>query len=144
MLEYCAGGDVSEFLKRQGRVTEAVARHFMIQIAAGLQAMRAQNLIHRDLKPQNLLLTTAVNPMMQQTQQNQQTKQRRADGDDLPGESGDENLDANADANDASATGSGHARGAGGAGVTLKIADFGFARYMHPTGRESDSRLLTF
>ena len=57
VLEYCAGGDVSEFIRRVGRVEEPVARRFMAQIASGLRAMRAQNLIHRDLKPQNLLLT---------------------------------------------------------------------------------------
>ena len=73
-----ARGDVSEFIKKHGRVREDVARHFMRQMASGLRAMRAQNLIHRDLKPQNLLLTVA-------------------------------SPDAE-----------------------LKIADFGFARYMHP------------
>ena len=93
---------MSEFIKRQGRVSEAVARHFMTQIAAGLSAMRAQNLIHRDLKPQNLLLTTAdLSPYV-----------------NTGGEAGEGNV--------------GEARKT--TESTLKIADFGFARYMHPTG----------
>ena len=46
VLEYCAGGDVSEFIRRSGRATEATARHFMIQIAAGLQAGRPLCTIH--------------------------------------------------------------------------------------------------
>ena len=42
VLEYCAGGDVSEFIKKHGRVREDVARHFMRQMASGLRAMRAE------------------------------------------------------------------------------------------------------
>ncbi|GBG63098.1 hypothetical protein CBR_g36585 [Chara braunii] len=59
VLEYCAGGDLSEYIKRHGRVPEATARNFMRQLAAGLRVLRDNNLIHRDLKPQNLLLSTA-------------------------------------------------------------------------------------
>lgn len=57
VLEYCAGGDLAEYIQRRGRVPEAVARHFMRQLASGLQVLRENNLIHRDLKPQNLLLS---------------------------------------------------------------------------------------
>ncbi|XP_077248329.1 protein kinase superfamily protein [Tasmannia lanceolata] len=58
VLEYCMGGDLSSYIQRFGRVSEAIARHFMRQLAAGLQVLRENNLIHRDLKPQNLLLST--------------------------------------------------------------------------------------
>ncbi|BBN04482.1 serine/threonine-protein kinase ULK2 [Marchantia polymorpha subsp. ruderalis] len=58
VLEYCTGGDLNAYIQRHGRVSEAVARHFMRQLGAGLQVLRASNLIHRDLKPQNLLLST--------------------------------------------------------------------------------------
>ncbi|XP_047316459.1 serine/threonine-protein kinase ATG1c-like [Impatiens glandulifera] len=58
VLEYCRGGDLSIFIQRRhGRVSEATAKHFMQQLAAGLQILRDNNLIHRDLKPQNLLLS---------------------------------------------------------------------------------------
>jgi len=57
VLEYCAGGDLSQFIKRRGRIDEKSARRFMLQLASGLLAMRRAQLIHRDLKPQNLLLT---------------------------------------------------------------------------------------
>ncbi|GJP54833.1 hypothetical protein CLOM_g13862 [Closterium sp. NIES-68] len=57
VLEYCAGGDLSHHIRRGGAVREAAARHFMRQLGAGLQVLRANNLIHRDLKPQNLLLS---------------------------------------------------------------------------------------
>lgn len=59
VLEYCKGGDLSMFIqKRHGRIPEANAKHFMLQLAAGLKVLRDNNLIHRDLKPQNLLLSS--------------------------------------------------------------------------------------
>lgn len=58
VLEYCKGGDLSMYLQRHGRVPEATAKHFMQQLASGLKILRDNNLIHRDLKPQNLLLST--------------------------------------------------------------------------------------
>ncbi|KAF7825619.1 serine/threonine-protein kinase ATG1c-like isoform X1 [Senna tora] len=57
VLEYCKGGDLSMYIHRHGRVPEGTAKYFMQQLAAGLQVLRDNNLIHRDLKPQNLLLT---------------------------------------------------------------------------------------
>ncbi|XP_057971041.1 serine/threonine-protein kinase ATG1c-like [Malania oleifera] len=59
VLEYCKGGDLSIYIQRHGRVPEATAKHFMQQLTAGLQILRDNNLIHRDLKPQNLLLSTS-------------------------------------------------------------------------------------
>ncbi|KAG5550299.1 hypothetical protein RHGRI_015305 [Rhododendron griersonianum] len=53
VLEFCRGGDLSMYIQqRQGRVPEATAKYFMHQLAAGLQILRDNNLIHRDLKPQ--------------------------------------------------------------------------------------------
>ncbi|KAJ6742218.1 SERINE/THREONINE-PROTEIN KINASE UNC-51-RELATED [Salix viminalis] len=61
VLEYCKGGDLSMYIQRHGKVPEAIAKHFMQQLAAGLQILRDNNLIHRDLKPQNLLLSMSDN-----------------------------------------------------------------------------------
>ncbi|KAG6643284.1 hypothetical protein CIPAW_09G199700 [Carya illinoinensis] len=61
VLEYCRGGDLSIYIQRQGRVPEATAKQFMQQLVAGLQILRENSLIHRDLKPQNLLLSTSDN-----------------------------------------------------------------------------------
>lgn len=58
VLEYCEGGDLAAYIHRHERVSEAVARHFMRQLAAGLQVLQEKHLIHRDLKPQNLLLSS--------------------------------------------------------------------------------------
>ena len=77
VMEYCALGDLSYFIKKRdtlanhemvkdmmmkypnpkaGGLNEVVARHFLKQLASALQFLRAKNLIHRDVKPQNLLL----------------------------------------------------------------------------------------
>ncbi|XP_059634469.1 serine/threonine-protein kinase ATG1a [Cornus florida] len=58
VLEYCDGGDLAGYIHRCGKVSEAVAKHFMRQLAAGLKVLNENRLIHRDLKPQNLLLST--------------------------------------------------------------------------------------
>ncbi|KAK2993320.1 hypothetical protein RJ640_006808, partial [Escallonia rubra] len=58
VLEYCDGGDLAAYLHRRGKLSQDVARHFMRQLASGLQVLNENRLIHRDLKPQNLLLST--------------------------------------------------------------------------------------
>ncbi|XWS31960.1 hypothetical protein CRYUN_Cryun23aG0120200 [Craigia yunnanensis] len=65
VLEYCDGGDLAAYIDRHGKVSEEVARHFMRQLAAGLQVLQEKHLLHRDLKPQNLLLSTkAATPQL--------------------------------------------------------------------------------
>ncbi|CAK7348614.1 unnamed protein product [Dovyalis caffra] len=58
LFESIEGGDLAGYIQRHRKVTEAVARHFMRQLAAGLQVLQEKHLIHRDLKPQNLLLSS--------------------------------------------------------------------------------------
>jgi serine/threonine-protein kinase ULK/ATG1 len=59
LLEYCAGGDVQGLIRsrRAGRLSEGLTRRLMRDLAAGLRFLWGQELIHRDIKPQNLLLT---------------------------------------------------------------------------------------
>ncbi|XP_040377893.1 serine/threonine-protein kinase ATG1c-like isoform X2 [Oryza brachyantha] len=56
VLEYCRGGDLHSYLQRHKRVSESVAKYFIQQLASGLQMLRENNVVHRDLKPQNILL----------------------------------------------------------------------------------------
>eukprot|EP00252_Welwitschia_mirabilis_P013529 TRINITY_DN2974_c0_g1_i2.p1 TRINITY_DN2974_c0_g1~~TRINITY_DN2974_c0_g1_i2.p1 ORF type:complete len:190 (+),score=38.88 TRINITY_DN2974_c0_g1_i2:133-702(+) len=58
VLEYCSGGDLATYIQHNGRVQEAVAKKFMQQLGAGLEVLHAHYVMHRDLKPQNLLLST--------------------------------------------------------------------------------------
>ncbi|XP_023638515.1 serine/threonine-protein kinase ATG1a isoform X2 [Capsella rubella] len=65
VLEYCSGGDLAGYINRHGKVPEAVAKHFMRQLALGLQVLHEKHFIHRDLKPQNLLLSSKeVTPLL--------------------------------------------------------------------------------
>lgn len=57
VFEYCGGGDLREFLKEKRRLTEPVVQRFMRQIASALQYLYMHNIMHRDLKLQNILLT---------------------------------------------------------------------------------------
>ncbi|OKL56538.1 Serine/threonine-protein kinase atg1 [Talaromyces atroroseus] len=77
VMEYCALGDLSLFIKRRdslrdhrytrdmiakypnprvGALNEVIVRHFLKQLSSALKFLRDRNLIHRDIKPQNLLL----------------------------------------------------------------------------------------
>jgi serine/threonine-protein kinase ULK/ATG1 len=77
VMEYCELGDLSYFIKKRdklgdnpalrdmvkkypmpsyGGLNEVVVRHFLKQLASAMEFLRDRNFIHRDVKPQNLLL----------------------------------------------------------------------------------------
>jgi serine/threonine-protein kinase ULK2 len=62
ILEYCGGGDVQRLIRtrKSGRLSERLTRRLMRDLSAGLKFLWGQELIHRDIKPQNLLLTGAL------------------------------------------------------------------------------------
>lgn len=76
-MEFCELGDLSYFIKKRdtlsrhdttadmirkypnpaaGGLNEVIVRHFLKQLSSALEFLRARNFIHRDVKPQNLLL----------------------------------------------------------------------------------------
>lgn len=57
LLEYCAGGDLYRFIRKRGALKENICQRFSRQLSAGLKFLHDRKLAHRDLKPQNLLLT---------------------------------------------------------------------------------------
>ena len=77
VMEFCQLGDLSYFIKKRdtlsrheatkdmiekypnpipGGLNEVIVRHFLKQLASALEFLRTRNFIHRDVKPQNLLL----------------------------------------------------------------------------------------
>lgn len=77
VMEYCELGDLSYFIKKRnqlgdnpalkemvakyknpenGGLNEVIVRHFLKQLASAMEFLRNKGYIHRDVKPQNLLL----------------------------------------------------------------------------------------
>lgn len=77
VMEYCELGDLSYFIRKRdslgehealrdmvrrypmpsvGGLPEVIVRHFLKQLASAMEFLRARNFIHRDVKPQNLLI----------------------------------------------------------------------------------------
>ncbi|XP_017075211.1 serine/threonine-protein kinase ULK3 [Drosophila eugracilis] len=61
VLEYCNAGNLSAFIRTKKALPESTCRYFLRQLAAAVQYMRANDVSHFDLKPQNLLLTRGAN-----------------------------------------------------------------------------------
>ena len=57
VLEYCQGGDLARFIQKRGKIREESTQRFLQQLSAGLLVLHRLNFIHRDLKPQNILLS---------------------------------------------------------------------------------------
>jgi serine/threonine-protein kinase len=57
VMELIEGGDLEQLVARQGVCTVPQACRFIHQAAGGLQAAHDRHLIHRDVKPSNLLLS---------------------------------------------------------------------------------------
>ncbi len=56
VTEYVEGCDLQDFVKRNGPLTPERASNYIAQAAAGLQHLLDAGLVHRDIKPGNLLL----------------------------------------------------------------------------------------
>lgn len=59
ILEYCGGGDLQHLIRsrEKGRLSEGLTRRLVKDLTKGLRYLWGREVIHRDIKPQNLLLT---------------------------------------------------------------------------------------
>jgi serine/threonine protein kinase len=57
VMEFVEGGDLWQRIEREGRLPEREAVEVIIQVAQGLHEAHKQGIIHRDIKPDNILLT---------------------------------------------------------------------------------------
>ncbi|CAH8559994.1 unnamed protein product [Schistosoma intercalatum] len=64
IMEFCGGGDLSRYLRLKRRLDELLVQRFLQQLALALQYLKSKNIVHMDLKPQNILLTSINNPSL--------------------------------------------------------------------------------
>jgi eukaryotic-like serine/threonine-protein kinase len=57
VMEFVEGIDLAQHVKRKGPLPAAHACHFIRQAALGLQHAHEKGMVHRDIKPHNLMLT---------------------------------------------------------------------------------------
>lgn len=69
VMEFCNGGDLGDYLHSKSTLSEDSIRHLTRHIASALQAIHALCIIHRDIKPQNLLLLLPLLPPAKQGQE---------------------------------------------------------------------------
>lgn len=57
VMEYAPGGDLASLLQSLGALNEDVARQYISEAILALEYCHAQGIIHRDIKPDNLLIS---------------------------------------------------------------------------------------
>ncbi|KAM5172276.1 serine/threonine-protein kinase ULK3 [Mantella aurantiaca] len=62
ITEYCAGGDLSRFIRSRRILPEKIVQIFLQQLASALKFLYERNISHLDLKPQNILLSSLDRP----------------------------------------------------------------------------------
>ena len=58
VMEVCGGGDLLTYVRRRRKLKEDIARHLFQQIITGVQYCHKKNVLHRDIKLDNILLTS--------------------------------------------------------------------------------------
>ncbi|KAI8973131.1 kinase-like domain-containing protein [Trametes punicea] len=57
LTDYYPGGDLNDRIRKEGKLPTDVARRYAAQIVLAMEELRRQRIIHRDIKPKNILLT---------------------------------------------------------------------------------------
>ncbi len=59
-MEYCNSGSLASFIKKMVLMPEEKIWSFIVQISKGYQILYDANLLHRDIKPDNILIHNKV------------------------------------------------------------------------------------
>ncbi len=62
VMEYIDGITLDKYIKRNGKLSNEETINIAIQIADGLKVAHSKGIIHRDIKPQNIVITNAGIP----------------------------------------------------------------------------------
>ncbi len=57
IMEYIYGGTLEKYLKEKGVLTEEESVDFSLQVLSALQFMHSKGVVHRDMKPSNIMFT---------------------------------------------------------------------------------------
>jgi len=57
-MEVCGGGDLLTYVRRRRKLKEETARFLFRQVIKGLACCHTKNVLHRDIKLDNILLTS--------------------------------------------------------------------------------------
>jgi serine/threonine protein kinase len=60
IMEYCNDGDLEGYLKKKKKITEDEATKVLQATISGLAYMNKYDIIHRDVKPANLIIAKGV------------------------------------------------------------------------------------
>ncbi len=61
-MDYVSGGDLKDLLREHGPLTPAEVARVGADVAAGLAAVHGAGVVHRDVKPANILMDSATSP----------------------------------------------------------------------------------
>lgn len=59
-MEYCPGGDLSNFIVCKHNWSEDVVAHFFAQVMQGIAYLHEHSLAHRDIKPDNIFFDSTL------------------------------------------------------------------------------------
>lgn len=56
VIEYVYGGDLLSFVRKRTKLNELMAKFIFKQLIEGLDYIHSQNIVHRDIKLDNILI----------------------------------------------------------------------------------------
>lgn len=67
VMEFCDNGDLNSYIEKHAPLPEDDIFYIMKQLIDALSYLRSMNIMHRDLKPHNVLLLGKINPIVKLT-----------------------------------------------------------------------------